>query len=69
MENIKTNDENFASKILTDIGVKAGWKRINGRWFVTEDAFNYAKKKRPTWYGDTEFNSAPVMDNGIITED
>ena len=69
MENIKTKDEFDAAKLLIDIGVKNRWKRINGRWFMNEDAFNYAKKKRPTWYANTEFNTAPTLDNGIITED
>lgn len=69
MENIKTKDEFDAAKFVIELGVKHGWKRINGRWFMNEDAFNYAKKKRPTWYGDTEFNTAPQLDNGIITED
>jgi hypothetical protein len=66
MENIKTNDENFASKILTDIGIKAGWKRINDIWFINEDAFNYAKKKHPSRFGYIEFNTAPTLDNEII---
>ncbi len=66
MENIKTNDENLAAKILNDLGLKYGWKRINDIWFINEDAFNYSKKQHPSWFGDIEFNIAPTLDNEII---